>query len=484
MTRTDIYESPFSTRYSSPEMLHIFSQDFKFRTFRRLWLALAKSEKELGVNITNEQIDELSAHLDDINYDVAERREKEVRHDVMAHIYAYGKLCPKAEKIIHYGATSCYVDDNTDIIVMKSALTLIRNKLISVIYNLSLFADEYKSLPCLAYTHLQPAQLTTVGKRATLWLNELLYDLKDVEYRINGLTLLGNKGATGTQASFMEIFNGDTEKVKRLEELIAKEMGFDKVISVSGQTYSRKIDFSVLSVLSSIAQSAHKFACDMRILQSFKEMEEPFEKNQIGSSAMPYKRNPMRSERICSLARYIICDVQNAAITSSQQWFERTLDDSANKRISVPEAFLAADAILDIYENITSGIVVYKKVIAQRVANELPFMAVENILMRAVKHGGDRQQLHERLREHSMAAGYKVKEEGIQNDLIDRIAADTAFGLDRSELDSLLDPTLYIGRSVEQVEEFISSDVNPAISKYPEILSDIKSGEIKTELKV
>jgi len=484
MSRTDIYETPFATRYSSPEMQRIFSQDFKFRTFRKLWIALAKGEKALGVNITDEQIAELEAHVDDINYDVAEKREKEVRHDVMAHIYAYGKLCPKAAGIIHYGATSCYVDDNTDVIVMREALRLVREKLVRVIWNLAAFADKYKSLPTLGYTHLQPAQLVTVGKRATLWINDLLTDLEDVEYRLSSLSLLGSKGTTGTQASFMEIFGGDESKVKALDEFVARETGFSGVVPVSGQTYSRKLDYNVLSVLSSIAQSAHKFACDMRILQSFKEMEEPFEKHQIGSSAMPYKRNPMRSERICALARYVICDVQNTAITASTQWLERTLDDSANKRIAIPEAFLAVDAILDIYANVTSGIVVYPKMIEKRVRNELPFMAIENILMRAVKAGGDRQELHERLREHSMAAGREVKENGGENDLISRIAADSTFGLKYYELEELLDPSLYIGRCPGQVTEFLSERVYPAIEKYPEILEKIKNGDFKAELKV
>ena len=425
------YISPFSTRYASEEMQEIFSESFKFRTWRKLWIALAKAEKKLGLDITDEQIAELEAHKDDINYEVAEAREKVVRHDVMSHVYAYGLQCPKAAGIIHLGATSCYVGDNTDVIILKKASELVLEKCAQVLKNLSEFSLKYKDMPCLAYTHLQPAQLTTVGKRATLWAYELSMDIEELEHRLDKLLLLGSKGTTGTQASFMELFDGDEEKVKKLECLIAEDMGFSGSVPVSGQTYSRKVDAYFLSVLSGIAQSAYKFANDLRILQSFEEVEEPFEKNQIGSSAMPYKRNPMRSERMCALARYVIADSLNPAFTAGTQWFERTLDDSANKRISVAEAFLAVDSILNIYINVTAGLVVYEKVIHRRVMEKLPFMATENIMMKSVKNGGNRQELHERLRVHSHAAAAKVKLEGGKNDLIERIENDPAFPVTR-----------------------------------------------------
>ena len=475
----DKYETPLSSRYASEEMLYLFSPDMKFKTWRRLWIALAKAEKELGLPVTQEQIDELIAFKDDINYEVAQKREKEVRHDVMSHVFAYGEQCPKAKPIIHLGATSCYVGDNTDIVVMYEALKLVRKGLVSVIAALSDFAEKYKSMPTLGFTHYQPAQLTTVGKRATLWLNELLMDLDEVEYRIAGMRLLGSKGTTGTQASFMELFDGDSEKVKRLEELIAVEMGFEKdqVAPVSGQTYSRKVDAQVLATLSGIAQTASKFATDLRLLSNLKEIEEPFEGKQIGSSAMPYKRNPMRSERICSLARYVMTDALNPAITASCQWFERTLDDSANKRIAVAEAFLAVDAILKIFLNVASGLLVYPKVIEKRVMSELPFMATENIMMSAVKKGGDRQELHERIRTHSLAAGKRVKEEGLDNDLIARIADDPVFGMSREEIEAHLDPSAFIGRCVQQVDEFIANHVKPAISKYSDQIE--KNAELK-----
>lgn len=466
------YESPFSTRYASDEMQYLFSADKKFRTWRRLWLALARAEMKLGLPITSEQIEELEQHLDDINYDVAEAREREVRHDVMSHVYAYGAQCPKAKGIIHLGATSCYVGDNTDIIIMREALRVVRRKLINIIDLLGRFAEAYKALPCLAYTHLQPAQLTTVGKRGTLWANELAMDLQEVEYRIANLQLLGSKGTTGTQASFVELFDGDSRKINKLEEYIAKEMDFDCVVPVSGQTYSRKIDFQVLSALSGIAQSASKFSYDLRLLQSFKELEEPFEKRQIGSSAMPYKRNPMRCERITALARYVMIDCLNPAFTAGTQWFERTLDDSANKRVSVAEAFLAVDAILNLLLNVCDGLVVYPKVVAQRVQRELPFMATENIMMEAVKKGGDRQELHERLREHSIAAARVVKEEGGENDLIDRICADPAFRLTEEELGRILIPSNFIGRCVEQVEEFLEDYVEPLRRENKSILGE------------
>lgn len=459
----DRYESPFCSRYASDEMLYIFSPDNKFKTWKRLWIALARAEKELGLNITDEQIAELEAFKDIIDYETATAREKLVRHDVMSHVYAYGEQCPKAKPIIHLGATSCYVGDNTDIIVMKQALEVVKRKVLEVIANLSDFAMQYKAMPALAYTHLQPAQLTTVGKRATLWINELYNDYLELCHRIDSLALLGQKGTTGTQASFVELFDGDGEKINKLEKLIANEMGFDKTVYVSGQTYSRKTDYFVLSTLSGVAQSASKFANDLRILASFKELEEPFEKKQIGSSAMPYKRNPMRSERICALARYVMVDALNPAITTSVQWFERTLDDSANKRISVSEGFLAIDAILEIYKNISSGLVVYPKIIRKRVMDELPFMASENIMMSAVKKGGDRQELHERIREHSIAAGKTVKEEGLTNDLIERICADKLFGLSYEEIEKVLIPENYTGRSEMQVEEFIGGVIRPVL---------------------
>ena len=473
----DSYISPLSTRYASAEMQHIFSENFKFRTWRRLWIALAHAEQTLGLDITDEQIAEMDAHKDDIDYAVAEAREKEVRHDVMAHVYAFGKQCPKAEPIIHLGATSCYVGDNTDVIILREASQLLLRKAAQVLRNLAAFAEQYKALPCLAYTHLQPAQLTTVGKRATLWMYELTQDIENLEFQLERLRLLGSKGTTGTQASFMELFAGDEEKVRRLEQLIAEEMGFAACVPVSGQTYSRKVDAYFLSVLSGFAQSAYKFSNDMRLLQSFEEMEEPFEAHQIGSSAMPYKRNPMRSERISSLARYVIADSLNPAMTAGTQWFERTLDDSANKRISVSEAFLAVDAILNIYINITQGLVVYDRVVTRRVMEKLPFMATENIMMESVKRGGNRQELHEALRVHSHAAARRVKLEGGANDLIDRIAADPIFPLSREEIVSQLDPALYIGRSVSQVEEFLRGVARPILDRY-------NSGEIHAELSV
>ena len=473
----DSYISPLSTRYASAEMQHIFSENFKFRTWRRLWIALARAEQALGLDITDEQIAEMEAHKDDIDYATAEAREREVRHDVMAHVYAFGKQCPKAEPIIHLGATSCYVGDNTDVIILREASQLVLRKAAQVLRNLAAFAEQYKALPCLAYTHLQPAQLTTVGKRATLWMYELTQDIENLEFQLGRLRLLGSKGTTGTQASFMELFAGDEEKVCRLEQLIAGEMGFAACVPVSGQTYSRKVDAYFLSVLSGFAQSAYKFSNDLRLLQSFEEMEEPFEAHQIGSSAMPYKRNPMRSERISSLARYVIADSINPAMTAGTQWFERTLDDSANKRISVSEAFLAVDAILNIYINITQGLVVYDRVVTRRVMEKLPFMATENIMMESVKRGGNRQELHEALRVHSHAAARRVKLEGGANDLIDRIAADPLFPLSREEIVSQLDPALYIGRSVSQLEEFLRGVAQPILDRY-------SGGEIHAELRV
>ncbi len=469
----DTYESPLSARYASKEMKYIFSPDKKFRTWRKLWIALAESEKELGLPITQEQIDELKAHADDINYEVAQEREKIVRHDVMSHVYAYGVQCPNAKGIIHLGATSCYVGDNTDIIIMTEGLKLIRNKLITVIRNLSKFADEYKALPTLAFTHFQPAQPTTVGKRATLWLQELLMDLEDVEYQLSKAKLLGSKGTTGTQASFLELFDGDHEKCKMLDRKIAEKMGYKACFPVSGQTYSRKLDSQFLNVLAGIAQSAAKFSNDIRLLQHLKEVEEPFEKNQIGSSAMAYKRNPMRSERIGSLSRYVMVDVLNGYFTTSTQWFERTLDDSANKRLSVPEAFLAVDGILSLYANVADGLVVYPKVIEQRLRKELPFMATENIMMDAVKkRGADRQQLHEKIREHSMAASRVVKVEGGENDLLERIAADEAFGVTLEELEKILKPENYTGRAKEQTEDFLNECIKPVLEKYADVESD------------
>ena len=469
MNDREKYISPFSTRYASAQMQHIFSEDFKFRTWRRLWISLAKAEKKLGLDITDEQIAELEAHRDDVNFEVAEEREREVRHDVMSHVYAYGKQCPKAEGIIHLGATSCYVGDNTDVIILREASEIILKKAAQVVRNLSAFAEKYKALPCLAYTHLQPAQLTTVGKRATLWAYELCDDIDELEHRLSKLKLLGSKGTTGTQASFMELFSGDEEKVKKLESLIAEDTGFDGCVCVSGQTYSRKVDANFLATLSG-------FANDLRILQSFEEVEEPFEAHQIGSSAMPYKRNPMRSERICALARYVICDSLNPAFTSATQWFERTLDDSANKRISVAEAFLAVDSILNIYINVTSGLVVNGKMIERRVNAKLPFMATENIMMESVKRGGNRQSLHEALRTHSIAAATRMKKEGLDCDLIERIAADPEFPLTIEEIRDQIDPRKYIGRCPSQVDEFLHDVAHPITAKYRE--------HIESELKV
>ncbi|MCI8756304.1 MAG: adenylosuccinate lyase [Oscillospiraceae bacterium] len=466
------YESPFCTRYASEEMQYVFSPDNKFKTWRKLWIALAKAEQRQGLGITDEQIAELEAHAEDINYDVAQAREKECRHDVMSHVYAYGVQCPHAKGIIHLGATSCYVGDNTDIILMRQGLTIVRRKLLNVISLLAAFADRYKDMPALAYTHLQPAQLTTVGKRATLWINELMMDLEETEYRIAHLKLLGSKGTTGTQASFVELFEGNGEKIKALEEDIAKQMGFDAVVPVSGQTYSRKVDSFVMNVLAGIAQSASKFSNDLRLLANFKEMEEPFEAQQIGSSAMPYKRNPMRSERITSLSRYVMSNSLNPQFTAATQWFERTLDDSANKRIAMAEAFLAVDAILKIMLNVCDGLVVYPKVIAQRVMRELPFMATENIMMSAVKKGGDRQELHERLRQHSIAAANVVKQEGGENDLIQRVCQDPAFGLTREELEKVLEPKMFIGRSSDQVKEYLQEFVNPVLEANRDLLGE------------
>ncbi len=479
MSNTSTYESPLSSRYASDEMLRLFSADKKFSTWRRLWVALARGEMELGLPVTAEQVAELEAHLDDINYDSAAQWERKLRHDVMAHIHAYGEQCPKAMPIIHLGATSCYVGDNTDLILMREGLGLIRDKLVRVLAVLADFSDKYKSLPTLGFTHFQPAQLVTVGKRATLWMNELLMDLDEVEYRIDRLPLRGVKGTTGTQASFLELFEGDHEKVLELDRKIAKEMGFTSTVPVCGQTYSRKVDAAVLATLSGIAQSASKFATDLRLLCHLKEVEEPFEKNQIGSSAMPYKRNPMRSERICSLARYVMVDALNPAVTASTQWFERTLDDSANKRISVPEAFLAVDAILNIYENVVSGLVVHEKVIEKHILEELPFMASENIMMDAVKRGGDRQALHERIRVLSQEAGRNVKEFGLSNNLIELIAADPMFGMNREALTAHLEPSRYIGRCPEQVTEFLEGSVKPVLARHAEALS---TGSV--ELKV
>ena len=478
MTKYDTYESPFCTRYASEEMQYVFSAQKKFSTFRRLWTALARAEMKLGLDITEEQVAELEANIDNIDFAAAEAREKEVRHDVMSHVYAYGLACPKAKGIIHLGATSCYVGDNTDVIIMRDALAIIRRKLVNVIANLADFANKYKDMPCLAYTHLQPAQLTTVGKRATLWTQELLMDLEEIGYRMKNLKLLGQKGTTGTQASFVELFDGDSEKIKKLEQMIAEEMGFEKCFAVSGQTYPRKLDYQVVSALAGIAESCSKFSYDIRLLQNFKEIEEPFEKNQIGSSAMAYKRNPMRSERITALSRYVMIDVLNPAFTAGTQWFERTLDDSANKRIAVAEAFLATDAILNIMLNVTSGLVVYDKVVRQRVMKELPFMATENIIMDAVKKGGDRQELHEHIRQHSMAAGRIVKEEGGENDLVDRIAADPIFGVTKDEILATLQPEHFTGRAPEQVSEFIEECVKPVLDANKDILGE------KAELSV
>ncbi len=473
-----LYKNPLIERYSSREMSGIFSADSKFMTWRALWIALAEAEKELGLDITAEQIEELKANQNNINYEAAEQREKETRHDVMSHVYAYGLQCPKAKGIIHLGATSAYVGDNTDIIVIRKALDLIRIKLVNLLDRLAGFALEYKALPTLGFTHFQPAQLTTVGKRATLWMQDFYFDLLDVEELIEGLTLLGVKGTTGTQASFVELFDGDMNKVKKLEDLVIDKMGFRAAIPVSGQTYTRKIDFKVLSVLSGIAQSAHKMSNDLRLLQHLKEIEEPFEKNQIGSSAMAYKRNPMRSERIASLSRFVMSNTMNAAMTASTQWFERTLDDSANRRIVIPESFMAVDAVLDICINVSTGLVVHEKVINQHIMNEIPFMATENIIMEAVKKGGDRQVLHESIRLHAMEAAKRVKEEGLDNDLLSRIAADPSFGLSPEGIHKLMSPKDYIGRSEMQVEEFIYDYIKPMISKYQKDIG----GEV--ELKV
>ena len=467
---TDRYVSPLSERYASKEMQYIFSPDMKFRTWRRLWIALAETEKELGLNITQEQIDELKAHKDDINYDVAKERERQVRHDVMSHVYAYGVQCPKAKGIIHLGATSCYVGDNTDIIVMAEALKLVQKKLVNVIAELSKFADKYKEQPTLAFTHFQPAQPTTVGKRATLWTQEFLMDLEDLEYVMSTLKLLGSKGTTGTQASFLELFEGDQETIDKIDPMIAEKMGFKSCYPVSGQTYSRKVDTRVLNILAGIAASAHKMSNDIRLLQHLKEVEEPFEKSQIGSSAMAYKRNPMRSERIASLSRYVMVDALNPAITSATQWFERTLDDSANKRLSLPEGFLAIDGILDLCLNVVDGLVVYPKVIEKHMMAELPFMATENIMMDAVKAGGDRQELHERIRELSMEAGRTVKVEGKDNDLLERIAADPAFNLTIEELRKSMEPSRYVGRAKEQTVTFIEKTVQPVLDAHKDML--------------
>lgn len=474
-----IYESPLSSRYASDEMQYIFSPDKKFSTWRKLWVALARAEMELGLPVTQEQIQEMEAHLTDIDYDLAAQKEKELRHDVMAHIHTFGTLCPKAMPIIHLGATSCYVGDNTDVIIMREGLELVRDKLVRVLSNLSQFALKYKALPTLGFTHFQAAQLVTVGKRATLWMNELLMDLEEIEYRIANLKLLGCKGTTGTQASFLELFEGDHEKCKELDRRIAKEMGFEASVPVSGQTYSRKVDSAIVSTLSGIAQSASKFATDVRLLCHLKEVEEPFESKQIGSSAMPYKRNPMRCERICALARYVMADVMNPTFTAATQWFERTLDDSANKRISVPEAFLAVDAILNIYENVSAGLVVHEKVIEKHILEELPFMASENIMMDAVKKGGDRQELHERIRVHALEAGRNVKDLGLSNNLIDLIAEDPLFGMSREELVAHMEPSRYIGRCPQQVEDFIAECITPVLEAHSQALTGVH-----TELKV
>ncbi len=472
------YESPFCTRYASKEMQYIFSANKKFTTWRRLWVALARGEMKLGLNVTQEQVDELQQNIENINYEVAEAREREVRHDVMSHVYAYGVQCPKAEPIIHLGATSCYVGDNTDIIVMRDALLLVKKKLINVLNNFAKFAEEYKDMPCLAYTHLQPAQPTTVGKRATLWMNDLLMDLEEVEYRIANLKLLGQKGTTGTQASFVELFGGDSDKIKALEKSIAEEMGFTACVPVSGQTYTRKIDSGVLATLSGVAQSCSKFSNDLRLLQSFEEMEEPFAKKQIGSSAMPYKRNPMRSERITALSRYVMIDSLNPAFTAGTQWFERTLDDSANKRISVAEAFLATDAILNVMLDVTDGLAVYPEMVRARLMKKLPFMATENIMMKAVEEkGGNRQELHELLRTHSHAATLKVKQGG-ECDLADRIAADPAFNITKEEIEEMLIPEKYVGRAPEQTTEFLNDFIKPVLEANKELLGE------KAELSV
>ena len=474
----NLYSTPLNSRYASKEMSYIFSDDMKFSTWRKLWVALAEGEKELGLNITDEQIKELKAHINDINYDEAAKREKEVRHDVMSHVYAYGLQCPNAKGIIHLGATSCYVGDNTDIIIMKDALNLIKSKIVTVLNHLKNFAIEYKDMPTLGFTHFQPAQLTTVGKRATLWMQDLVMDVENIDFLLSKLKLRGVKGTTGTQASFMELFDGDESKVKALDKIVAEKMGFQKSFGVTGQTYPRKLDSIVLNTLSEVAQSAYKFSNDLRLLQSMKEMEEPFEKNQIGSSAMAYKRNPMRSERISALARYVIVDSLNPAITSATQWFERTLDDSANKRLSVAEGFLALDGVLNLYINIAENMVVYDKVIAAHVQRELPFMATENIMMEAVKRGKDRQELHEKIRVHSMAAAQRVKGEGLDNDLIERIINDDSFGLTKEEILGVIDPAKFIGRAPGQVIEFVDEYVNPIINENQESL------KIKSEITV
>ena len=464
----DTYESPLSSRYADKEMKYLFSPDMKFKTWRRLWIALAESEMELGLPVTQEQVDELKAHAEDINYEVAEERERLVRHDVMSHVYAYGQQCPKAAGIIHLGATSCYVGDNTDIIIMTEAMKIVRKKLVNVIRILSHFAEEYKDLPTLAFTHFQPAQPTTVGKRATLWMQEFLMDLEDVEYQLSKAKLLGSKGTTGTQASFLELFDGNDEMAAKIDAKIAEKMGYESCFAVSGQTYPRKLDSQMLNVLSCIAQSAAKFSNDIRLLQHLKEVEEPFEKNQIGSSAMPYKRNPMRCERICALARYLMVDVLNPSFTTGTQWFERTLDDSANKRVAMAEGFLATDAILNIMLNVTDGLVVYPKVVRSRLMAELPFMASENIMMQAVEKGGNRQELHERLRQHAIAAGKQVKEEGLPNDMVDRVAADPAFGLTKEEIVAGLVPENFVGRAPQQVDEFIAHILKPIFDANPD----------------
>ncbi len=466
----DSYETPLNSRYASKEMQFLFSPDFKFRTWRKLWIALAESEQELGLPITDEQIAELKAHQDDINYEVAQEEEKRRRHDVMSHVYAYGVQCPTAKPIIHLGATSCYVGDNTDVIIMTEGLRLVEKKVVNLMDKLARFALEYKDMPCLGFTHYQPAQPTTVGKRASLWLQDVLMDYEQLEYQLSQMKLLGSKGTTGTQASFMDLFDGDEEKIRQLDQKIAEKMGFSSCFAVSGQTYSRKLDYQVCSVLSGIAQSAYKFAGDLRLLQHMKEVEEPFEKTQIGSSAMAYKRNPMRSERICSLARYVICDALNPAMTGATQWLERTLDDSANKRISVAEAFLATDAILELYNNVVDGMVVYPKMIEKHLLEELPFMATENIMMEAVKRGGDRQDLHERIRQHSMAAGAVVKVEGGKNDLLERIAADPAFGMTLPELESVMDPKNFVGRAPGQTAEFVEQYIRPILTERADLL--------------
>lgn len=474
----DRYQTPLAERYASKEMQYIFSPDMKFKTWRKLWIALAETEAELGLPITQEQIDELKAHQDDINYEDAKKREKEVRHDVMSHVYAYGLQCPKAKGIIHLGATSCYVGDNTDIIIMTEGLKLVRKKLVNVINELSKFADKYKAQPTLAFTHFQPAQPTTVGKRATLWMNELVMDLEDLDYVLSTMKLLGCKGTTGTQASFLELFNGDQDKIRQIDKKIAEKMGFDKCVPVSGQTYSRKVDTRVLNILAGIAASAHKFSNDIRLLQHLKEVEEPFEKSQIGSSAMAYKRNPMRSERMASLANYVMADVMNPMLVASTQWFERTLDDSANKRLSVPEGFLAIDGILDLYLNVVDGLVVYPKVIEKHLMAELPFMATENIMMDAVKAGGDRQELHEKIRTLSMEAGKNVKEKGLENNLLELIAADPAFNLSLDDLKAAMKPERYTGRAKEQVDEFLAEVIQPILDANKEDLG------VKAEINV